>query len=52
LPRHAGEARYLSVGGYAAAWYPPHDIVDAAMQAFRGYRLHCELWLKITWSTR
>ncbi|HEV7839555.1 MAG TPA: hypothetical protein VGO75_15910 [Gemmatimonadaceae bacterium] len=31
LPRQAGEARYLAVGGYAAARYSRHDIVDAAM---------------------
>jgi hypothetical protein len=31
LPRKAGEARYLSVGGYSAAWYPRHHVVDAAM---------------------
>ena len=31
LPRQAGEAGYLSVGGYAAAWYPRHYVVDAAM---------------------
>jgi hypothetical protein len=31
LPRQAGEARYLSVGGYATAWYPHHHFVDAAM---------------------
>jgi len=31
LPRQAGEAGYLSVGGYAAAWNPRRYIVDAAM---------------------
>jgi len=31
LPRQAGEARYLSVGGYAPAWYPRDYILDAAM---------------------
>jgi hypothetical protein len=43
LPRQTGEARYLSVGGYAAAGNPRHDIVDAAMETFRGNRLHGEL---------
>ena len=31
LPGQAGEARYLSVGGYTASWYPRHNVVDAAM---------------------
>jgi len=31
LPWQAGEPRYLSVGGYAAAWNPRRYIVDAAM---------------------
>jgi len=31
LPGQAGEARYLAVGGHAAARYPRHHDVDAAM---------------------
>ena len=52
LPRQAGEARYLSVGGYAAPRYPRHHVVDAAMETFRGNRLHRELWRTITLSAR
>jgi len=40
LPGQAGEARYLAVGGHAAARYPRHHDVDAAMQTFRGRRFH------------
>ena len=52
LPRKAGQARYLSVGGYAAAWYPRHHIVDAAMETFRGNCLHSGLWRTISLSVR
>lgn len=52
LPRQAGEPGYLSIGGYAAAWYPRHYVVDAAMQTFRGNRLHSELWQTIARSAR
>jgi hypothetical protein len=52
LPRQAGEPRYLAVGGYTAAWYPRHHVVDAAMETFRGNRLHGELWRTITRSAR
>jgi hypothetical protein len=31
LPWKAGEARYLAVGGHAAAWYPRHHVVETAM---------------------
>ena len=52
LPRNAGEPRYLSVGGYTAARYPPHNIVDAAVETFQSRRLHSELWRRITRSAR
>ena len=31
LPWNPCEPRYLSVGRYATAWYPPYHVLDAAV---------------------